>query len=216
MQALGAKEMGGKTGTTNSNADFWFMGYTPQLLAGAWVGCDDRFITIESAAFYGGTAARPIWQAFFKKVYDDRSLGIDRNAEFVKPAEMHNELNNADMMRIIDESGPGTESQEGYNADDYTLDTTVNIPAESQLPVDEDGRREQPAKKDTSKRAAKIGEAPPTQEEPKEKKGFFKRLFGGKDDKKKEEAEQQSPPKTDPKKTDPKKTDTKRTENDYR
>lgn len=67
MQALGAKEMGGKTGTTNSNADFWFMGYTPQLLAGAWVGCDDRFITIESAAFYGGTAARPIWQAFFKK-----------------------------------------------------------------------------------------------------------------------------------------------------
>lgn len=60
MQALGAKEMGGKTGTTNGNADFWFMGYTPQLLAGVWVGSDDRFISIESASFMGGTAARPI------------------------------------------------------------------------------------------------------------------------------------------------------------
>lgn len=111
------------------------------------------------------------------------------------------------MMRIIDESGPGTESQEGYNADDYTLDTSVNIPAESKLPVDENGRKEQPAKKDTSKRAAKIGEATPPEEEKKEKRGLFRRIFGGKDDKKKEE---QQPPKPDAKKTD-----TKRTENDY-
>ena len=68
--------MGGKTGTTNDNADAWFMGYTPQLLAGVWIGCDDRFIRIESAGGYGGAAARPIWEAFFKKVYADKTLGI--------------------------------------------------------------------------------------------------------------------------------------------
>ncbi|HZI00204.1 MAG TPA: transglycosylase domain-containing protein, partial [Flavisolibacter sp.] len=48
MQRLGASEMGGKTGTTNENSDAWFMGYVPQLLAGAWIGCDDRFIRIDS------------------------------------------------------------------------------------------------------------------------------------------------------------------------
>ncbi|HJW16207.1 MAG TPA: transglycosylase domain-containing protein, partial [Flavisolibacter sp.] len=133
MQALGAKEMGGKTGTTNGNADFWFMGYSPQLLAGVWVGSDDRFISIESAAFFGGTAARPIWQSFFKKVYNDKSLAIDRNAEFVKPADLQNEINNADMMRIIDETVPSDDNT-GTNADEYTLDTSHNIPAESQAP----------------------------------------------------------------------------------
>ncbi len=42
-------DMGGKTGTTNDNTDGWFMGYTPQLLAGAWVGCDDPFLQIRKA-----------------------------------------------------------------------------------------------------------------------------------------------------------------------
>src|SRR3954468_4898728 len=92
--------MGGKTGTTNDNADFWFMGYTPQLLAGTWVGCDDIFIHLESGAYMGGTAARPIWEAFFKKVYADKSLGIDRDAEFVRPADLENDLGSADDMGL--------------------------------------------------------------------------------------------------------------------
>ncbi|MGZ3837536.1 MAG: transglycosylase domain-containing protein [Flavisolibacter sp.] len=180
MQALGAKEMGGKTGTTNGNADFWFMGYSPQLLAGVWVGSDDRFISIESAAFMGGTAARPIWQAFFKKVYNDKSLGIDRNAEFTKPAELQNEINNADMMNIIDETIPSDDGQ-SPSANDYTLDTSHNIPAESKPPVDEEKNPSHDnTKKDSSKKTTRIGEM--NQQEPKkEKKGFFKRLFGGKD-----------------------------------
>lgn len=180
MQALGAKEMGGKTGTTNGNADFWFMGYSPQLLAGVWVGSDDRFISIESAAFMGGTAARPIWQAFFKKVYNDKSLGIDRNAEFTKPAELQNEINNADMMNIIDETIPSDDGQ-SPSANDYTLDTSHNIPAESKPPVDEEKNPSHDnTKKDSSKKTPRIGEM--NQQEPKkEKKGFFKRLFGGKD-----------------------------------
>jgi penicillin-binding protein 1A len=188
MQALGAKEMGGKTGTTNDNADAWFMGYTPQLLAGVWVGCDDRFIRIESAQGYGGTAARPIWQAFFKKVYADKSLGIDKNAEFIKPADMQNEINEANMFNTIDENANNPDSSQNVNGNDYMLDTSNSyIPPESQLPADDEGnnpptqQKTRPAKKDSSK-AIKIGDA--KQDEPKKKKGLFRRIFGGNKDEK--------------------------------
>ncbi len=61
-------EIAGKTGTTNDNSDAWFMGYTPQLLAGAWVGCDDRFIRFNSTDVgQGSSAALPIWAYFYNK-----------------------------------------------------------------------------------------------------------------------------------------------------
>ncbi|MFM7840200.1 MAG: transglycosylase domain-containing protein, partial [Chitinophagaceae bacterium] len=72
---LGVAEMGGKTGTTNENSDAWFMGFTPQLLGGVWIGCDDRYIHLESGLGYGGQAARPIWEYFFQKVLADYTLG---------------------------------------------------------------------------------------------------------------------------------------------
>lgn len=79
-------EIAGKTGTTNSQADAWFMGYTPQLLAGAWVGCDDRLLRFRSQALgQGSAAALPIWAYFIKKVYADKSLGIEENAKFIPP-----------------------------------------------------------------------------------------------------------------------------------
>src|SRR3978361_155479 len=92
MQALGAKEMGGKTGTTNDNADAWFMGYTPQLLAGAWVGCDDRFIRFNSDVGQGSAAALPIWAYFFNKALADKTLALDRKAKFSKPEVMSNDV----------------------------------------------------------------------------------------------------------------------------
>jgi len=82
---LGVAEMGGKTGTTNDNADAWFFGFTPQLLAGVWVGCDDRFIRLESGLGYGGQAARPVWEYFFQKAFADKTLGLDKQAMFVQP-----------------------------------------------------------------------------------------------------------------------------------
>src|SRR5690606_516276 len=69
---LGVAEMGGKTGTTNDYSDAWFMGFTPQLSAGVWVGCDDRFIRMNSKLGEGGRSARPIWEYFFKKVLADK------------------------------------------------------------------------------------------------------------------------------------------------
>ena len=109
---LGAAEMGGKTGTTNSNADFWFIGYTPQLMAGTWVGCDDRFITLESSAYYGGSVARPIWEAFFKKIYADKTLGIDREARFVQPADYNDQINSADLLPIEIDPNPAGEGED--------------------------------------------------------------------------------------------------------
>ena len=183
MQRLGAVEMGGKTGTTNDNADAWFMGYVPQLLAGTWIGCDDRFIRIENNLGMGGQAARPIWEAFFKKVYADKSLGIDKEARFAKPADLQNEMNSADISSIIEESAPpGAESEDvgAGNASDFgTIDTTHNyIKAESQAPTDEDNANNAKAKKDSAGKA-KIGDPQPAE---KKKKGFFKKLFGGKRD----------------------------------
>jgi penicillin-binding protein 1A len=180
---LGAKEMAGKTGTTNDNADFWFMGFTPQLLAGVWVGCDDRFIQIQSGAYMGGTAARPIWEAFFKKVYADPSLGIRRDAEFSKPADLYNETNDANSINygdIMDE-----QMDDGVSGGDY-LDTITNIPPESQLPVDDNNPTQPPVKNNNNKKdsgnskAPKIGDAPQEQEK---KKNIIDRIFGSKKNK---------------------------------
>lgn len=79
-------EIGGKTGTTNSQADAWFIGYTPQLLAGGWVGCNDRYLRFSSEALgQGSAAALPIWAYFMKRVYADKTLNIKPDAKFVAP-----------------------------------------------------------------------------------------------------------------------------------
>lgn len=67
--------MGGKTGTTNSNADGWFMGFTPKLVVGCWVGGEDRDIHFSSMAYgQGAAAALPIYGQFMTKVYADETL----------------------------------------------------------------------------------------------------------------------------------------------
>lgn len=80
-------EIGGKTGTTNRNSDAWFIGFTPQLVSGCWVGGDDRDIHFDSTSMgQGATMALPIWAYFMKKVYVDKALGYDINATFDLPA----------------------------------------------------------------------------------------------------------------------------------
>ncbi len=91
----GGLEIAGKTGTTNDNSDAWFMGYTPQYLAGGWVGCDDRFIRFNSENLngQGGRAAMPIWAYFFSKAAADANCGIDTKLTFIKPDIMSNDIN---------------------------------------------------------------------------------------------------------------------------
>jgi penicillin-binding protein 1A len=76
--------MGGKTGTTQSNGDGWFMGIIPQLTGGIWVGGDES--KIHSRNMTGGTSAAPIWGYFLQRVYADRSIGIDPDRDWPKPS----------------------------------------------------------------------------------------------------------------------------------
>ena len=80
-------DIAGKTGTTSLQADAWFIGYTPQLMAGAWVGCDDReFHFRQERLGQGASAALPIWALFMKRVYADKTLNINPSATFKQPA----------------------------------------------------------------------------------------------------------------------------------
>ena len=82
--------MGGKTGTTNDNADGWFMGYTPSLVSGCWVGGDDRDIHFTSMSDgQGASMALPIWALYMKKVYADESLGYSQDEKFNIPEDFN-------------------------------------------------------------------------------------------------------------------------------
>ena len=81
-------EIAGKTGTTQNNADGWFMGLTPDLVAGCWVGGEERSVHFNSTnEGQGASMALPIWGKFFQKVYADPSLKVSKNG-FVKPKNM--------------------------------------------------------------------------------------------------------------------------------
>ena len=76
-------EVAGKTGTTQENTDGWFMGMVPQLVCGVWVGADDPVVHFRSTALgQGANMALPIYGFFMKRVYADKSIGIDPAARF--------------------------------------------------------------------------------------------------------------------------------------
>lgn len=77
-------DIGGKTGTTNNNADAWFMGVTPQVVAGTWVGGEDPATHLRSGAD-GSRVALPIFGIFMTKVYADKSLGVSMSDKFMEP-----------------------------------------------------------------------------------------------------------------------------------
>ena len=79
-------EMGGKTGTTNSNSDSWFIGFTPDLVTGVWVGGDERTIRFNTMALgQGAKAALPIYGLYMKKVYADKKLPYSQDTKFNIP-----------------------------------------------------------------------------------------------------------------------------------
>lgn len=81
-------EIAGKTGTTQNNSDGWFIGLTPELAAGCWVGGEDRSVHFNSMEMgQGATMALPIWGKFFSKVYADKTLKVSAGP-FEKPASL--------------------------------------------------------------------------------------------------------------------------------
>ena len=80
-------DIAGKTGTTNNNSDAWFMGVTPTLVSGMWVGGDDRDIHFDSMVWGQGAAmALPIFALYMQKIYKDKRLGYSDQAIFDLPA----------------------------------------------------------------------------------------------------------------------------------
>lgn len=81
-------DVAGKTGTTNKNTDAWFIGFTPQMLAGVWVGCDDPLLRfLYTSTGQGGRAAMPVWGMFMQKAYDDTKLAFNKSAKFFTPSD---------------------------------------------------------------------------------------------------------------------------------
>ncbi|MCU0395790.1 MAG: transglycosylase domain-containing protein, partial [Chitinophagaceae bacterium] len=164
MNAYGIQaEMGAKTGTTNNNTDAWFMVFSPELLVGTWVGCDENWIHFpsNSAAGYGGSAALPACGMFLQRVYGDRKLGYDPAAKFVKPAVEKNDIIYDYFQNMSGPVSPDAEGEDLGNgaADEYLGDQfgrpdtsgLGQIQAESQLPSEKEKPAVKP-KPDTSGR----------------------------------------------------------------
>lgn len=134
-------EIAGKTGTTNDNSDAWFMGYTPQLLGGVWVGCDDRFIRFNSTDIgQGSSAALPIWAYFYDKATADPNCAIDTKATFVKPEVMTNDINYDWMNNAPPDLGAEGEDVGNGTEQDYQVPSgnpNEYIAPESQIPENE-------------------------------------------------------------------------------
>ena len=132
----------GKTGTTDNYTDGWFIGYTPTLLAGTWVGCEDPFIPIYTSGG-GAEMAAPAWGNFMQKVYADKRFADYASVkEFSAPAELKNDpifadanfqsiLSKGDSM--VEESGNGEasdfleEDMGDMNAPEIIIDTNKEI-----------------------------------------------------------------------------------------
>ena len=118
----------GKTGTTNANTDGWFIGYTPELLAGTWVGCEDPFIPIYTSNSGGAEMSAPKWGLFMSNVYADARLNLGKIMEFEQPAEMRNNPIYADM-NFANIANSGDSLDVGMEKDDAT-DFMGNNPIE--------------------------------------------------------------------------------------
>lgn len=99
-------EIAGKTGTTQNNSDGWFMGITPKLATGTWVGWEDRATHfLGTGEGQGAKMALPIWAIYMKKVWADKSLKISPDDKFVKPSDWKDGCSNLKSLK----SGYGDE-----------------------------------------------------------------------------------------------------------
>ncbi|MCW3806768.1 penicillin-binding protein 1A [Plebeiibacterium marinum] len=87
-------QIGGKTGTTQNQSDGWFIGVTPNLVTGVWVGGEDRDIHFDGISLgQGSNMALPIWALYMKEVYNDESLPITQDDIFEEPINFTLDLN---------------------------------------------------------------------------------------------------------------------------
>lgn len=171
-------QVAGKTGTTNDNADGWFIGYTPQLLAGVWVGADDPFLRLLYTTG-GAQMAMPAWGYFLQEVYRDKTLGIDPEAKFIVPDNLQNDVI-YDYQQLA--GGEQPPPAEGENMGAGTSSDFIEVPvsdgseavsAESQKIVDEEKPKE-------NAKPTPVQTPINTTDTTKKKKNLLQRVFGKK------------------------------------
>ena len=112
-------EKAGKTGTTNGNTDGWFIGYTPELLAGTWVGCEDPFIPIYQNNGGGAEMSAPNWGLFMSKIYATKKLDYGKVTKFTEPADMKDDPINAQPINDLINKGDSLQENVDNDAGDF-------------------------------------------------------------------------------------------------
>ncbi len=151
-------EKAGKTGTTNGNTDGWFIGYTPTLLAGTWVGCEDPFIPIYSNGG-GAEMAAPAWGNFMTKVYADKKFeSYTSQKEFNAPAELKNApiYADANFQNLLSKGDSLTEDSGNGAAGDFLQEDLSDMNAPNII-TDTNKNKE---KKKEEKKEPKISTTP--------------------------------------------------------
>ncbi len=117
-------QIAGKTGTTNDNSDGWFIGYTPNITAGVWVGGEDRQVHFNSLALGSGSnMALPIWGIWMKKCLADPTIGWSMESDsFTAPSGFDFDFSCEGQGISLDgynDGGSGTEDVSGSESEDY-------------------------------------------------------------------------------------------------
>jgi len=150
-------DIGAKTGTTQGNSDSWFMCYSPELLCGTWMGADDRFIKTPGD---GARVAMSACGEYMKSVLNDKKLGYDPEAKFVKPLVDKNELISDYVEGVFSAPPPDAEGRDqgsgeasdynDYDASGYS-DTATTNPNEYNIEEPKKEPAKEPLKSDTGK-----------------------------------------------------------------
>ena len=112
-------DIAGKTGTTNSNSDGWFVGCVPRLVTACWVGGEERDIHFLSTAMGQGAAtALPVWALYMKKVYEDESLGYSQDETFTIKVPKYERIED-ENFDIIEDSQTPSEGEIIEDVDSY-------------------------------------------------------------------------------------------------
>lgn len=163
-------EIAGKTGTTNGNTDGWFIGYTPELLAGTWVGCEDPFIPIYQNNGGGAEMSAPNWGEFMKKVYTNKKLDYGKQTKFEEPPQFKDDpiYANANFLNLANSGDSLTDMNNDADAGDFFGGNGADDYAAPEL------KRDTSKKSNPKKEELKPGAQMPSNQKPEGKKASAK------------------------------------------
>ena len=174
-----SSEIAGKTGTTNDNADGWFIGFSPQLLSGVWVGCDDPFLRMLYTSG-GSQMAMPAWAYYYQQVFNDKSLNIDPSARFVSPSGIQSDmLFDYNKFKPADSTLP-IEGDEGANDPEKVIEIPISDGKEKVISESQIFKTEDPQNNGLPKNEKLTKDLPSqvqTSDTTKKRKGIINRIF---------------------------------------